>query len=146
MGVTIEEARADWVGVEFETAQYTIEEADLLDWATSVEEADPRFVDPTRDDFQAHPTYTASLTSFRMLPDGFPELGNGRGIDGGKAVTSLAPVRPGDVLTGHSLIADIYAKTGRSGTMIFIVHRVNFENQRGEHVSTVDSRIIRNSD
>jgi hypothetical protein len=36
---------------------------------------------------------------------------------------------------------DIY-KTGRSGTMLFIVHRMEFSNQRGEPVSVVDWRMV----
>ena len=72
----------------------------------------------------------------------FPKLGPGWGFDGGKCVEVTGPVRPGDTLTAKSLIADIYEKTGRSGTMVFIVHRMVFTNQKGEPVSTVDWRLI----
>jgi acyl dehydratase len=81
-----------------------------------------------------------------MFPKGFPRLGNGRGIDGGKAVVVHGPVRPGEVLSGRSEIADIYEKTGRSGTMIFVVHRTHFFNASGEEVSTVDWRLIQGTD
>jgi acyl dehydratase len=70
-------------------------------------------------------------------------VGTGRGIDGGKSVVVHRPVRAGEVLTGRSQVADIYAKTGRSGTMIFIVHRTDFFNQKGDEVATVDWRMIR---
>ena len=68
-----------------------------------------------------------------------------RGIDGGKAVEVHQPIRAGDVLEASSTIADIYTKTGRSGTMIFIVQRMSFVNQNSEPVATVDTRMIRNS-
>ena len=55
----------------------------------------------------------------------------------------FGPVRPGEVLTGRNSIADIYAKTGRSGTMVFIVHRMTLHNSSGEHVATVDLRQIK---
>ena len=74
-----------------------------------------------------------------------------------------AQVAPPSLLVGHSLggaavlqaadhlpsvkavatIADIYDKTGRSGTMVFIVQRMTFINDRDEKVSTVDWKMIR---
>ena len=45
-------------------------------------------------------------------------------------------------IQGRSEIADIYAKTGRSGMMLFIVHRMNFYNQQDEHLATVDWRLV----
>ena len=38
---------------------------------------------------------------------------------------------------------DVYAKTGRSGTMVFIVNRMTFSDQQGQPVATVDWRMIR---
>ena len=46
----------------------------------------------------------------------------------------------------RSKIHDIYEKTGRSGTMVFIVHRMEFSNQRGEPVSIVDWRFLQQPD
>jgi acyl dehydratase len=64
------------------------------------------------------------------------------GFAAGKCVTPIAPIRPGDKITARSQIHDIYTKTGRSGTMLFIVHRMEFQNQRGEPVSIVDWRMV----
>ena len=143
MADTLDDVKQAWVGKQIDRAEFAVTIDRLLDWAQSCGETDPRFVDPDHPDFQAHPTFTACLTHGPALPKGFPQLGNGRGIDGGKSVEIHAPVRPGDVLTGRSEVADIYTKTGRSGTMIFIVHRTHFANQRGEEVATVDWRMIR---
>ena len=52
-------------------------------------------------------------------------------------------MKPGDVLTGKSQIHDLYVKTGRTGGMFFLVHRMNFTNQRDELVSTVDWRLVK---
>jgi len=93
-------------------------------------------------DFQAHPGYTTQFLGGQVFPEDFPRIGSGWGFDGGKCVTVHAPVRAGDRLTAKSSIADIYEKTGRSGTMIFIVHRMVFTNAAGEKVSTVDWRLI----
>ena len=112
-------------------------------WAEACGETDPRFVDPDHPDFQAHPNFTACLSTGRMMPDGFPKIGSGFGIDGGKTVEIHAPVRPGDTLTGRASINDVYDKTGRSGTMVFVIHRMDFFNQDGVAVATVDSKMIR---
>ena len=53
------------------------------------------------------------------------------------------PVRPGDTLTARASIHDVYDKTGRSGTMVFVIHRMDFTNQEGVAVATVDSKMIR---
>jgi 3-methylfumaryl-CoA hydratase len=139
----IDDVKKQWVGKEFDQATFVVDQQRLLDWAEACGETDARFIDPAHPDFQAHPTYTAQYGSRRILPAGFPQLGNGRGIDGGKAVELHLPIRPGDVLTASSQLADIYEKTGRSGTMIFIVHRMTFTNQNGEPAATVDWRMIR---
>jgi hypothetical protein len=142
--VDIDALRQDWVDKEFHRADYPVDLQRVLDYANACGERDPRFTDPSHPEFQAHPLFVGCLgnTPGGFRPKGFPDLGKGRGIDGGKSVEVFGPVRPGDVLTGHNSIADIYAKTGRSGTMVFIVHRMTLENQRGEHVATVDLRQI----
>ena len=143
--MNVTELRETWLGRQFDRAEFEVDLEEMLEWADACGETDPRFTDASHPDFQAHPGFTAKYASRRTLPSDFPDIGDGRGVDGGKGVESLAPIRQGDTLTATSLIADIYEKTGRSGTMIFIVHRMKYENQRGEPVSTVDWRMIRNA-
>jgi hydroxyacyl-ACP dehydratase HTD2-like protein with hotdog domain len=137
----IDEAR-DWVGREFDTTEFEVLESDLLAFARACGESDPRFVDPSHPDFQAPPTYTARFLGRRVLPENFPQP-RGRSFDAGKSVEVNGPVHAGDVLIAHSRIHDVYQKTGRSGEMTFVVHRMEFENQRGEIVSVVDWRMVR---
>jgi acyl dehydratase len=75
------------------------------------------------------------------MPIDFPKLG-GIPMDGGKAVTSIKPVRPGRPLTGKTHLHDIYDKSGRSGRMIFLVSRMELFDEDGEHVATSDSRMV----
>ena len=77
-----------------------------------------------------------------MLPEDFPKFDLRAMIDAGKAVTWPAPIRPGETLTAKSHLHDIYEKTGRSGRMVFMVHRMEFSNAQGELVSVVDWRLI----
>lgn len=141
--VDIDDLKERWVGEEFDLSTFTIDGDKMVAWATAVGETDPRFVDPEHPEFQAHPSFTTHCLSGRVLPEGFPQIGGPRGIDGGKAVEVHQPIRAGDELRASTTIADIYTKTGRSGTMIFIVQRMSFTNQRDEPVATVDWRMIR---
>ena len=52
-------------------------------------------------------------------------------------------MRAGDQLHATVEIGDIYAKTGRSGTMVFIVNRMTFFDAEQQLVATVDWRMIR---
>jgi hypothetical protein len=133
--------KQDWTGFEFDTAKFEVTEQQILDFACSCGETAPRFTDPTDAEFQAPATFTSKFSGRRILPDDFPKLSK-RGFDAGKCVQWLAPVRPGDTLIGSSTIHDIYEKTGRSGSMIFIVHRMEFRNQSDEVVSIVDWRMV----
>ncbi|MCS5674412.1 MAG: MaoC family dehydratase N-terminal domain-containing protein [Acidimicrobiales bacterium] len=135
--------RDDWVGVEFDWATFEMKTDDMIEWAEACGEEDARFTDPTHSDFQAHPGYTTHCMSGRVLPDGFPQIGSGFGIDGGKSVEVHLPIRSGDTLNATTTIADVFDKTGRSGTMIFIVQRMEFRNEQGDLVSTVDWKMIK---
>ncbi|MDE0874728.1 MAG: MaoC family dehydratase N-terminal domain-containing protein [Acidimicrobiales bacterium] len=135
--------RERWMGVEFDWASFDMRVEDMIAWAKACGEQDPRFTDPSHVDFQAHPGFTTHCMSGRVLPDDFPQIGGGFGIDGGKNVQVHAPIRAGDTLHATTTIADVFDKTGRSGTMIFIVQRMEFRNDDDELVSTVDWKMIK---
>ena len=58
----------------------------------------------------------------------------------GEGVSVYAPIRPGDTITGIDRIAEVYEKTGRSGSMIFIIRESAFTNQQGEKVAVIRAR------
>ena len=66
----------------------------------------------------------------------------GSGFDAGKDIELGVPVRPGDAITVSSTAHDLYEKTGRSGSMYFVVIRFTMTNQRGETVAVVDNRFM----
>ena len=77
----------------------------------------------------------------RNMPQGFPTFG-GIALDGGKDVMPLAPIRPDIPLAGHSHVHDVYAKTGRSGRMIFVLSRMELFDPDGERVASADTRLV----
>ena len=142
----IAELKAEWVGVEFDSVEFEIKPEKILEFSAACGEGEERFRDASHPDFQAPPTFTSQFHGRRMFPEGFPSLGGyGGAFDAGKCVISHLPIRPGDRLTAKSHIHDVYEKTGRSGHMTFIVHRMEFSNQDGELVSVVDWRMIQKS-
>jgi N-terminal half of MaoC dehydratase len=141
--VDLNAIREQWVGRVFQEFDLVIDQERMLEWAISCGETDPRYIDPEHPDFQASTSFPTHINAARMLPDDFKEIGSGRGIDGGKSIEWHRPMRAGDALHATVQIGDIYAKTGRSGTMVFIVNRMSFYDGSNELVATVDWRMIR---
>jgi hypothetical protein len=141
--VDLRAVRDEWVGRVFQEIDLVVDRDRMLEWAISAGETDPRFVDPDHPDFQASTAFPTHINAARMLPDDFPSFGSGRGIDGGKSIEWHRPMHAGDRLHATVQIGDIYDKTGRSGTMVFIVNRMTFTDEQGRLVATVDWRMIR---
>ena len=142
--VDMKAARDEWVGRVFQELEIVVDQDRMLEWAVTCGETDPRFIDPDHPDFQASTAFPTHVNATRMLPESFPQFGSGRGIDGGKSIEWHRPMRAGDKLHATVQIADIYDKTGRSGTMVFIVNRMTFTDAEGRLVAIVDWRMIRN--
>ena len=137
----VADLKARFTGFVFDEIDLDVEAESLADFAAACGETAPKFVDPSDDDFQSVPNYTTRIHGTKSLPQDFPIEMN-RCFDAGKSVENFKPVRPGDKIVGRSEIADIYEKSGRSGSMLFIVHRMNFYNQDGDHLSQVDWRLV----
>jgi N-terminal half of MaoC dehydratase len=147
MAVDVEQLKRDWTGFEFDRAEFPVTAEELVDFARAVGETAAWFTDPSDPGFRAVPNFPTKYHGRRMWPPDFPRLSKSSvGFDGGKRVEVHGAIRPGDVLVAKSSIHDIYEKTGRSGPMVFIVHRMNFSNQRQELVSVVDWRLIQQPD
>ena len=58
-------------------------------------------------------------------------------VHAGQRVQPRAPIVAGDQVTASSHLKDVYAKTGRSGIMVFIVWETTFRNQNGDVVADV---------
>jgi len=131
-----------WAGFEFDSDEFAVDPQEMVEYALAVGEVESRFVDPQDPDFQAVPTFAAKFISRRrVMPEGFPPMGR-RSFDAGKCVTALKPIRGGVTLRGRSSIADIYLKTGRTGPMMFVVHRMEFVDPDGDLASVVDWRMV----
>ena len=140
MDADIEEVRETFLNHDFDESSFEVDADITIEYARLCGEVADRFLDKNHPDFQASPTYIASLSGSKMLPENFPRFGIG--MDAGKGIECLQPVRPGEKLTGRTHVHDIYTKTGRSGRMIFVVTRIEFYNPNGDHLANSDSRLV----
>lgn len=137
-----------WIGKEFDRYSYAVTAEEIVEFAQSVGETNPLYTDPDYalatpyGSLIAPPTFCVVFRSRAHLPDLKLSYGK-RGFDGGKECHLLRPIRAGDTITGVDRIAEVYEKTGRSGSMIFIIRESELTNQNGETVAIVRQSLIR---
>ena len=130
-----------------ETSFPPVTKEEILAFATALGEKNPLYTDEAQavqgpyGGLVAPPTLVTKLRAKKFTPEHLPKFGK-VGFDGGRDLEISAPILPGDVLTMVSTIHDIYEKTGRTGSMYFIVIRNEVTNQRGEKVAVIDHRIM----
>ncbi len=137
----VEALRDEFLNVVFDERTYQVDPEACVDYAIACGEQAPRYTDSADAEFQAPPTFPTSFNAGKRLPDGFPRL-PGLGMDAGKAVTAMAPIRPGISLTGRKHLHDVYTKTGRSGRMVFMVIRLELFDPEGTQVAAADTSIV----
>ena len=89
----------------------------------------------------APPSFAVTFRNGRHFFEHIPRYGR-QGFDAGKDVEFVAPIRPGDSITLSSAVKEIYEKTGRTGSMVFVIVRSTLKNQNGEVVAHVDHRFM----
>ena len=131
------------LGQEFDrTAHDPVTAEEMIAFAKALGETSPRYTEPGPA-LVAHPTFCVRYKGRKFHPDNLPEsLRIRMSFDAGKDIEFGAPIRPGDAITMVATLHDIYEKTGRTGTMVFVVVRFTLTNQRGELVATVDHRMM----
>ncbi len=92
----------------------------------------------------APPSFAVTFRNGRHFWEHVPRFGP-RGFDAGKDIEFVREIFPGDKITLASHVKEIYEKTGRSGTMVFVVLRSTLTNQAGETVAHIDHRFMHRS-
>jgi len=87
----------------------------------------------------APPTMCTLMVRHVKLPDIKLSEAHGKArFHAGQRVQTRSNITAGDSLTASSHLKEVYSKTGRSGTMVFIVWETTFSNQEGEVVADVE--------
>jgi len=131
------------LGREFDHAVYgPVTAEELVDFARALGDTHPEYTDPGGH-LLGHPTFCVRYKGNRFYPESIPKVINVRsGFDAGKDIQLGVPVRPGDTIDVRSTLHEVYEKTGRTGSMYFVVIRFTMTNQRGEMLAIVDNRFM----
>ena len=144
-----EEIDRSLIGQVYDQFTYHDIRADeMIEYARTLGVEDPIYLDEKaaqagpHEGLVAFPTYVVKLRGGQWMPPEVMKHMTRAGFDAGKDIEFGVPVRPGDRITATSSITEIYEKTGRSGSMWFVVYRQEIRNQRDELVANVDNRLM----
>jgi hypothetical protein len=124
------------IGVAGPPVSATVEAGHLKRFAEAIGDPNPRWLE------EVPPTFLVALapTSYH-LPEA-EEYGKGW-LNGGNRFEYLEPVRVGDQITATGKVADVYEKSGGSGTLLFIIFETDYVNQHGRTVARLRGTAIR---
>lgn len=119
----------------------------VANFCAAIGETNPLHTDPEAakkgpySTLTAPPSFAVTFRNGRHFFEHIPRYGR-QGFDAGKDVEFVAPIKPGDSITLSSSVKEIYEKTGRTGSMVFVIVRSTLKNQNGEVVAHVDHRFM----
>ena len=132
------------LGMEVEMGTFEVTRERILTFDRAVGETNPLFTDDEAARKAGYDSIIAPPTFVNLFvypgpgspgrPD--PKIQHGTfGAQAGQALEYRLPVKPGDTIRAVTSLEDVYAKTGRSGTMVFAVWKTEMTNQAGEVVA-----------
>jgi acyl dehydratase len=130
------------IGVEVDAGDVTITGEQIARYCEAVGETNPLYLDERA---AAEGPYGSIIAPPGLLHtiqtqgwlDPKVTFGNTTFAAGSRAAL-LHPVRVGDTINARVAIKEVYAKTGRTGTMMFVVRRTTYRNQDGVDVAIND--------
>ena len=136
------------LGVEHSIGSFHITREMILAFVNATGETHPLYREAARAQATQYSALIAPPTFCNIFIEGFRrpdiklEFGD-VGLFANQAIEPLAPIRAGDTLEARTKLQDVYAKTGRSGKMMFVVWETRFTNQHGETVVLVRDSFMR---
>ncbi len=134
------------LGQEVSRFEQHVTRAMILEYAAILGMRDPLHTDPQAAQARGYRDIIAPATfiiwrgTYPIVP---PAMGfTGTGINAGYTCEFSHVVYPDDVLTYTTCLVDMYEKTGRSGTMPFVVRETHITNQHGETIAVVRNTFI----
>jgi 3-hydroxybutyryl-CoA dehydratase len=144
--VTFEYDR-DAVGVDVDLGTFQITGEQIATYCDALDEHNPLYLD---EEFArqgpyggiiAPPGILTTVAFTRGGPDPKVRFGN-TSVLGGQRIESYAPLRPGQSIRAKTQVKDVFAKTGRSGTMVFVVRRTSYEAEDGTPLAASEQTLI----
>jgi hypothetical protein len=131
----IERLRAR-IGKAAPSTEATVEAGHLKRFVEAIGDQNPRWK------AEAPPTFLVALVPVSMHLEEAEEYGKGW-LNGGNRFEYLEPVKVGDRITATGRVADVYEKTGGSGSLLFIIFETEYVNQHGRAVAKLRGTAIR---
>ena len=135
------------VGVEVEVGTHEVTEEKIIAFARAIGETNPLYLDPEaakQGPYGALIAPPCYYTSIRLGAGPDPQVKFGTtGFNASQHCEFFEPMKAGDTISAKSQIAQVYAKTGRTGTMVFVVRRTTYTNQSGKVAMVVESSNVR---
>ena len=136
------------LGVDHDIGSFPVTKDMIAKFAHSTGETNPVYLDDEAGaaseygSIIAPPTFCNMFVSGVTRPDIKLEFGD-VSLFAGQAIECVGPVKPGDTLFARTRLKDVYAKTGRSGKMVFQVWETSFANQDDDTVALVQESFVR---
>ncbi|MFL2634815.1 MAG: MaoC family dehydratase N-terminal domain-containing protein [Dehalococcoidia bacterium] len=135
------------VGQKIDFGSFDVTKDLVESYCSSVNENNPLYLDESvakqsvYGKLIAPPLIFVSVQFDVELPDPEVNFGNARFLAGQK-VESFHPIYIGDTIQAVGSITDVYEKTGRTGTMVFVVNQTEYFNQDNILVATRQASMV----
>ena len=130
------------LGKEYNTGPFHVSADLILDYCKALGETNPIYTDEEAAKKAGHASLVAppALCSVFVRQVTTPDIKLNFGtlrFHAGQMVAPEADIIAGDSLSASTFLKEVYPKTGRTGTMVFMVWETVFTNQKGERVADV---------
>lgn len=131
------------VGVEVDAGEMLVTREAIAKYCAALEETNPLWTDDAwaaagpYAGIIAPPAFVTTLPARSGLNPKV-KFGNSTFL-GGRKIQCFEPVRPGDTIRIREEIQEPFAKTGRSGTMVFAIRRLTYRNQHDRTVAVSET-------
>lgn len=148
--MTTEEAVFDYdasvIGQQVEVGSTQVTAARIAAYCAAVGETNPLYTDAAAAASGPHAGLIAPPGILQTIPvqggpDAKVKFGNSA-FHSGMRMEFYDVIRPDDTITVMAEVKEVYAKTGRTGTMVFAVRRNHYKNQHGTTVAILESSTV----
>ena len=137
------------IGQEVDLGSHYVSEDELVEYAKSLGETNPIYTDrsaalkgphkriiATPGYYTAIPLRSSPDPKIQFVSDSFSYMA-------GQNVQYLKHIGAGDTISARAQVTNVYKKTGRTGSLVFVERRTTYFNQENDIVLIVDSSNVR---
>jgi hypothetical protein len=124
------------IGHDGPATEAMVEAGHLKRFVEAIGDPNPRWAE------EAPPTFLVALAPASVHLAEAEEYGRGW-LNGGNRFEYFEPVKVGDRIKATGRVADVYEKTGSSGSLLFIIFETDYVNQEDHLVARLRGTAIR---